>query len=61
MQEENRLYEEDQALVDKVVSTGIHSVERKPFKPFKLLMVLFVVVTSFTVLSLYLAHLYDAY
>ncbi len=61
MQEENRLYEEDQVLVDKVVSTGIHSVKRKPFKPLKLLLILLTIVTSFSVLSLYLAHLYDAY
>ena len=61
MQEENRLYEEDQVLVDKVVSTGIHSVKRKAFKPLTLLMILLTIVTGFSLLSLYLAHLYDAY
>ena len=49
--EENRLYPEDQARVDKFVSSGINSVERKPFKPFRLILGLFSVVLLLSIFS----------
>ncbi|HCD55585.1 MAG TPA: DUF3094 domain-containing protein, partial [Halieaceae bacterium] len=39
-----RLYPEDQAKVDEFVTRGVNSVERKPFKPIRLLVLLMVVV-----------------
>jgi hypothetical protein len=55
MSDEPRLYPEDQAKVDEFLKQGVNSVERKPFKPLRLLLMLVVVVTSFSFLSLYLA------
>lgn len=43
--EEPRLYPEDQAKVDAFVKRGINSVERKPFKPGRLLVLLIFIVT----------------
>ncbi len=43
--EEQRLYPEDQAKVDAFVKRGINSVERKPFKPGRLLVILVFIVT----------------
>ena len=54
--EENQLYPEDQARVDKFVSSGINSVERKPFKPFRLLLGLLAVVFFLSVFSQLLAR-----
>ena len=53
---ENRLYPEDQAKVDGFVSRGINSVERKPFRPLRLLVMLIVVVTGLSILSQFLAR-----
>jgi len=46
-----RLYPEDQAKVDAFVSTGVNAVERKPFKPLRLIVLLIVSVTAFSLLS----------
>ena len=54
--EPERLYPEDQARVDKFVSSGINSVERKPFKPFRLLLGLFAVVLFLSNFSQLLAR-----
>ncbi len=56
MEEEPRLSPEDQAKVDKFTSTGINAVERKPFKPLRLLAFLVVIVTAMSVLSIVLAR-----
>ena len=61
MADKPRLYPEDQAKVDEYIHRGYNSVERKPFRPMLLLGLVLVVVTSFTVLSLYLASLVGAY
>ena len=61
MTKENKLYPEDQARVDKFTSTGVNSVERKPFKPFRLLLILLGIVSSFTVLSLLFAKMAGVY
>ncbi len=43
-----RLKPEDQAKVDEFVSRGVNSVERKPFRPLRLVIGLLVVVTVFS-------------
>ena len=50
-----RLKPEDQARVDEFLQKGVNSVERKPFKPIRLLILLLVVVTTLSVLSQLLA------
>jgi hypothetical protein len=52
----NRLYPEDQAKVDEFVSKGINSVERKPFRPMRLLLLLIAVVVSLSIFSQLLAR-----
>ena len=56
MADEPRLSPEDQARVDDFVSSGINAVERKPFRPIRLLFFLIAVVSSLSVLSLLLAR-----
>ena len=56
MFQEPKLSPEDQAKVDEFVSTGINSVERKPFRPLLLMGILALVVTSLSLLSLGLAR-----
>lgn len=56
MSEENKLYPEDQAKVDAFLSQGVNSVERKPFRPFRLLLVLIVIVSGLSVFSIVLAR-----
>ncbi|MFT5484160.1 MAG: hypothetical protein ACI9GW_002822 [Halieaceae bacterium] len=58
---ENQLSPEDQAHVDEFLSTGIHSVERKPFRPIKLLLVLMVIVSGFSILSIVIARMAGVY
>ena len=53
---QNSLYPEDQAKVDKFISTGINSVERKPFRPMLMVIMLIVVVTGFSLLSQLIAR-----
>lgn len=52
----NRLNPEDQARVDEFTRRGINSVERKPFRPFRLLLILIAVVTTLSVFSQLLAR-----
>jgi hypothetical protein len=59
--DEPRLSPEDQAKVDKFVSSGINSVERKPFRPFRLLLFLIVIVSCLTGVSLLLARVAGVY
>ena len=54
--ESTRLYPEDQARVDEFVSKGVNSVERKPFKPFRLLLILIAIVVFLSVFSQLLAR-----
>lgn len=51
----NSLYPEDQKKVDEFVTRGVNSVERKPFRPVLLMIMLVVVVTLLSVLSQFLA------
>ena len=52
----NRLFPEDQKKVDEVISSGIHSVKRKPFRPGRLLIMLIVVVMGLGYFSQFLAR-----
>ena len=52
----NNLYPEDQKKVDEFVSRGINSVERKPFKPLRLVIMLIAVVTILSIFSQFLAR-----
>ena len=53
---ENRLYPEDQARVDAFLKRGVNSVERKPFKPIRMILLLIAVVTFFSILSQFIAR-----
>mgnify|MGYP001817275758 CR=1 FL=1 len=53
---QNRLRPEDQAKVDEFVNRGVNAVERKPFKPLRLIIMLIVVVVGLSVLSQLLAR-----
>ena len=59
--DEPKLSQEDQAKVDEFISTGINSVERKPFRPFRLLLVLLAIVTGLSILSQLLARFAGVY
>ncbi|TCO76740.1 DUF3094 family protein [Chromatocurvus halotolerans] len=51
-----RLKPEDQKKVDEFVKRGVNSVERKPFKPIRLLILLVVVVAALSLFSQVLAR-----
>jgi len=53
---QNRLHPEDQARVDEFVNRGINSVERKPFRPMRLLLMLIAVVMGLSIFSQWLAR-----
>ena len=53
---QNRLYPEDQARVDGFVTRGVNSVERKPFRPLRLLVILIVIVGGLSLFSQFLAR-----
>ena len=52
----NSLYPQDQERVDDFVSRGINSVERKPFQPLRLVIMLIVVVSVLSLFSQFLAR-----
>lgn len=53
--EERELRPEDQARVDAFLKRGVNSVERKPFRPILLMIMLIVVVGGLSLLSQWLA------
>jgi hypothetical protein len=53
---QNRLYPEDQARVDEFISKGVNSIERKPFRPGRLLLILIGIVFTLSVFSQLLAR-----
>lgn len=55
---QNHLYPEDQKKVDEFVQRGVNSVERKPFRPTRLLIMLILVVTALSAFSQWLVHYY---
>ena len=46
-----KLSDADQAKVDAFLERGVNSVERKPFRPLRLIFLLVVVVAGFSLLS----------
>ena len=55
------LSKEDQARVDRFISTGVNATEKKPFRPILLILLLIVVVTGFSLLSQILARMAGVY
>ncbi len=52
---------EDQARVDRFISTGVNATEKKPFRPILLVVLLVSVVTGFSLLSQVLAKMAGVY
>jgi hypothetical protein len=46
MFEENKLSREDQAKVDEYLQTGFNGIERRPFRPLRLLGVIWIIVAG---------------
>lgn len=61
MVKENKLFPEDQAKVDEFLKKGVNSVERKPFRPLRLLLILVVIVTGLSIFSVSLARIAGIY
>ena len=59
--EHNKLYPEDQARVDEYLKSGYNNVERKPFRPLRLLLILIVSVSLMSGGSILLARLTGVY
>jgi hypothetical protein len=53
---ERQLRAEDQARVDAFLKRGVNSVERKPFRPIRLMIMLIIVVAGLSLLSQGLAR-----
>lgn len=56
MSKERKLYPEDQARVDEFLRTGYNDVERKPFRPWYMMIMLNVVVVALLFLSQWIVH-----
>lgn len=54
---DNRLYPEDQARVDQYLRSGHNDVERKPFRPIYMMIMLNVVIVALLLLSMGLVRL----
>jgi hypothetical protein len=61
MLKENKLSPEDQARVDAFLVRGVNSVERKSFKPVRLLIILALIVSGLSVFSISLARMAGVY
>lgn len=59
--EHNKLFPEDQAKVDEFLKSGYNNVERKPYRPLRLLLILVVAVSTLTGASILLANLTGIY
>lgn len=59
--EQKQLSDEDMARVQEYLSTSINSVDRKPFRPILLVIMLLVVMSSLSLLSILLARLNGIY
>jgi hypothetical protein len=53
---QNRLRPEDQARVDEFIKRGVNAVERKPFRPLRLLLILIAIVMALSIFSQLLAR-----
>lgn len=56
----NRLSPEDQARVDRVVQSGVNQVERGPFRIWRLLLAIWVVLIAMSLFSYWLAWRHGA-
>ena len=54
MFEENKLSREDQAKVDEYLQTGFNGIERRPFRPLRLLGVIWIIVAALGFISWYI-------
>ncbi|MDE1462712.1 DUF3094 family protein [Spartinivicinus poritis] len=54
----NKLSKEDMKRVEQFLNTPVNQVERQPFKPMKLLLIITLVVVGFGLLSRLIAWLY---
>ncbi|MEM1404971.1 MAG: DUF3094 family protein [Pseudomonadota bacterium] len=59
--EEPQLYPDDQKAVDEFLKTGVNSVERKPFRPIYLMLILIAFVTGLSLFSQWLANMAGVY
>ena len=58
MRREDEISEEDRARVAKVTTTGIHSVERKPFRPIYMMIMLTAVTMLLSVIAIVIQKMY---
>lgn len=58
MRREDEISEEDRARVAKVTTSGIHSVERKPFRPFYMMLMLTAVTVLLSVIAVVIERIY---
>lgn len=58
MRREDEISEEDRARVAKVTSSGIHSVERKPFRPLYMMLMLTAVTVLLSVIAVVIERMY---
>lgn len=58
MRAPDEISEEDRQRVEQVTTTGIHSVERKPFRPIYMMAMLMAVMTALSLLSILIAKIY---
>lgn len=56
MSQERRLYPEDQAKVDEFLRTGYNDVERKPFRPLYMMLLLTAVTFGLSGLAIWITH-----
>ena len=50
------LYPEDQAKVDAYLTTNVNTVDRRPFKPLKLLLVIIIFLVIMTAIAFFVAQ-----
>lgn len=55
MKKKPQISDEDQALVNEYLSTGYNKTEKKPYHPWILLLILFVVVSAMGFFAIWLA------
>jgi hypothetical protein len=58
MRREDEISEEDRERVARVINSGIHSVERKPFRPLYMMLMVLAVMTALSVLSVVIEKMY---
>jgi hypothetical protein len=58
MRKPEELSPEDRQRVEEYTHSGIHSVERKPFRPWLMMLLLLVVTTLLSVIAVVLERLY---